>query len=183
MQYAVPFVSQYADIGDHEWRARGCGIAALKMVMDFWHTQDPRQRTASLDELLEAGRAVGAYRDGIGWVHRGLVDLAMHYGYAAFNIDAAPQSSMSRTPLETWGLVVAELQHGPIMTSVWRYMDPEPSGGHMVVVTDWTGELISYIDPIELTEREGRKVLTLDPFLRMFKQRFIVVRPYGILQK
>ena len=70
MLFDVPFVSQYADLGRHEWRARGCGIASLKMVLDFYGTH------ILLEELLSVGLELGAYREGIGWSHGGLVSIA-----------------------------------------------------------------------------------------------------------
>jgi hypothetical protein len=172
-QYEVPFFSQYSDIGNHEWRARGCGVAAVKMVMDFY----THEGTPSLEELLRTGLEHGAYREGIGWTHRGLVELARHYGYAAHNVDVAPTSPTPATPHEAFTLLLAELANGPVLASVWRQIDPQPSGGHIVVVTGWDGELIAFNDPIELSRSEGHKLLAREAFMRYFKQRFIVIRP------
>jgi hypothetical protein len=173
----VPFSSQYADLGDHEWRARGCGVASLKMMMDFWHGRNAANRTASLDELLRAGLAIGAHMKDIGWTHRGLVELAKQYGYEGYNMDLAPQSPNPKTLDQAWTSLVHELERGPVMVSVWRYFEPEPHGGHMVVVTGWDGQLVALNDPIEMSEREGRKLLALESFLHAFKQRYVVIRP------
>lgn len=176
MQHEVPFSSQYADLGHHEWRARGCGITALKMVMDYWHVRDQANRTESLDALLQAGLAQGAHIANIGWSHAGLVRLAKHYGYEGFHADWAQKGPTPKTPDDAWAALEAELEHGPVMASVYAGLDPDRAGGHIVVVTGFSDGLVAFNDPEEMTEREGRKFLTLERFLRGFKRRVIVIQ-------
>lgn len=171
MQYDVPFSSQYSDLGHHEWRARGCGIASLKMVMDFYHPGP------SLDGLLAVGREIGAYREGIGWTHRGLVELARRYGFDGFNADWAENGPTPKTADEAWQTLVAELAHGPVLASVFAGLDPARGGGHIVAVTGFHDGLVFFNDPEQLTEKEGRKALALAAFLPAFKRRYVVVRP------
>lgn len=171
MQYDVPFSSQYADLGHHEWRARGCGIASLHMVLKFCG------RPVPLDDLLQEGLAVGAYREGIGWTHRGLVELARRHGCHAYNIDVAPNSTTPKLADAAWGMLTTELEWGPVLASVHSRFDPTVPDGHIVVVTGWDGELVALNDPVELTEREGHKLLAAAVFRRAFKQRYIAVRP------
>src|ERR1043166_6349013 len=147
MQYDVPFSSQYTDLGHHEWRARGCGIASLKMAMDFYRPGP------SLDELLTVGREIGAYREGIGWSHRGLVELARRYGFEGFNADWAEKGPTPKTVQESCELLLAELQKGPVLASVFAGLDPERGGGHIVVVTGFQDGLIFFNDPEQLSER------------------------------
>jgi hypothetical protein len=179
MQYSVPYVSQYADIGDHEWRSRGCGIASLKMVMDFWHARDRRNRTAPLPELLGVGLDAGAYREGVGWLHRGLVAVATTYGYDGSNKDWADNGPTPKTADAAWDALAEALAHGPLLASVWSGLDPARGGGHIVVVDGWDGQLVSLADPEEMSEREGRKLMARAPFLKGFKKRAIIVRPKG----
>lgn len=162
--YDVPFSSQYTDLGHHEWRARGCGIASLKMVMDFWHAQNAAKQTVSLDELLQAGLARGAYLEHVGWKHRGLAELAQHYGYEAYNVEGA-----------SWEMLLAELERGPVLASVFSRFDPSSRDGHIIAVTGWDGALVAFNDPIKLDAREGKKLLALQTFLPAFKQRYIVI--------
>lgn len=169
--YDVPFTSQFADLGDHQWRARGCGIAALKMVMDFWGN------APSLDELLREGLVAGAYREGIGWSHRGLAMVAQAHGYQASNVDVAPASPTPETADQAWQMLIGELERGPVLVSVWRSLDPQPHGGHIVVLTGWDGTLVSFNDPIERSASEGQKVLVREVFMRLFKQRWIIIHP------
>jgi hypothetical protein len=175
--YNVPFSSQYADIGHHEWRARGCGIASLKMLFDYWHSLDANNKTTSLDELLQSGLSAKAYVEGVGWHHRGLAELGKAFGYGdSYNVDLAPNGPNPKTPEEAWAELAKELESGPVMASVWRHLDPTPSGGHIVLVCGWDGELVAIADPMEMTAAEGVKMMALRSFLHLYKQRHIVVR-------
>ena len=177
LHYEVPFSSQYTDLGDHEWRARGCGIASLKMVMDFWHMQHASNQTTELDALLQKGLAIGAYREGVGWTHRGLVQLAQTYAYTGFNVDCAPQSPTPHSAEQTWQMLSEALDQGPVLASVYSGLDPDRGGGHIVVITGVQDGLVLFNDPEQLTAHEGRRVLALEIFLRGFKRRYIVIRP------
>lgn len=175
--FIVPFSSQYTDLGHHEWRARGCGIASLHMVMAYWHALDGASPLPSFDRLLTRGRVIGAYREGVGWTHAGLVRLAREFGYEGFNADFAPKGTTPKSVDDAWGFLLAELERGPVLASVYAGLDPMRGGGHIVIVTGAQGELVFFNDPEEISEREGRKVLVLEAFLPAFKQRYIVIRP------
>jgi peptidase C39-like protein len=181
--YNVPFVSQYADLGHHEWRARGCGIASLKMVMDFWHQRDSANRIDSLDGLLRAGIQEGAYIEKIGWSHAGLVRLAKRYGYDGCNADWAEHGKTPQSPEKAWELLLRELQRGPVMASVYAGLEPERGGGHIIVITGYADGLVAFNDPEELNEQEGRKFLAHDRFLRAFKRRYIMVLPEDMVAR
>jgi len=175
--YLVPFISQYIDIGHHEWRARGCGIASLSMVMAYWHSCDSRHPMPALDILLKRGQEIGAYREGIGWSHAGLVRLASEFGYEGYNVDGAPQSPTPKSVDESWAHVLDELERGPILASVYAGLNPQRGGGHIIVITGFENGLVSFNDPEERTQQEGLRNLALNVFLPAFKQRFIVIRP------
>jgi len=171
MHHDVPFSSQYTDLGHHQWRARGCGITALKMVLDFYGT------AVALEELLNVGLEIGAYHQGIGWTHAGLVQIARRYGLDGFNVDWAESGPTPKTAEDAWEALAKELEHGPVMASMYAGLDPERSGGHIVVVTGCADGLVQFNDPEQMTEREGRRVLALETFLKAFKRRYIIVRP------
>jgi hypothetical protein len=181
MQYDVPFSSQYTDLGSHEWRARGCGIASLHMVMAYWHGCDLSWQLPTLNDLLERGRAIGAYREGIGWSHAGLVDLACRYGYNGYNMDFGPKSLDPKPPREAWDELLGALAGGPVMASVYAGLNPARGGGHIVVVTGVRNGLVFFNDPEEMNAWEGKRILSEDAFLRAFKLRAIIVRPAGRL--
>ncbi|MEK9208945.1 MAG: C39 family peptidase [Patescibacteria group bacterium] len=179
--YRVPFSSQYTDLGHHEWRARGCGITALKMVMDYWHGLNAVHRTATLEEVLAQGLRNGAYLPGVGWSHKGLVEVARHFGYTGFNVDYAPNGPTPKSLSEAWDLLVKEIESGPILVSVFAGLDPYRKGGHIVVLTGAHDGLVFLNDPEEMSEREGRKALALKAFLPAFKRRYIVIQPRSLM--
>lgn len=177
MLHDVPFVSQYQGITDPGWQYRGCGITSVKMMLDFWHSLDAAHRTDDLDSLLSQGLRSGAYLDNIGWRHRGLVDLARLYGYDGYNVDASEKGPMPRTPLSAWELLMRDLEKGPVLASVYRQLDPERGGGHIIIVTGYENGLVHLNDPEEFLAADGRKNMALEGFLPAFKNRFIVLRP------
>lgn len=81
MRHEVPYVSQYDESIPEEWRQRSCGIAALRMALG---AALPGQPLPTVPELIEEGVRMGAYVEGVGWRHDGLVQLAQHYGAHAF---------------------------------------------------------------------------------------------------
>lgn len=176
MRYNVPFVSQYEGITDPAWRWRGCGIVALHMVMRFWHSRNPLRAAPSVEALLGRGIEIGAYREGIGWTHRGLVDVARQFGYDGFNADHAPNSPTPKSAEEVWQLISDALREGPVLASVYHYLDPTHGGGHIIVITGVEDDLVSFNDPEEVNENEGKKFIARSRFLQGFKNRFIVIR-------
>ncbi len=176
--FNVPFVSQQV-YANPQRRRFGCGIASLKMVLDYWHEQDQANLTDEAELLYASGLAAGAFNPEFGWLHAGLAGLAAAHGYLAYNLDFGPKS---RSPLrgdQALAELTAELAAGPVIASAFRDFDPVQGGGHLVVVTGISGDAISLNDPEPDDELRGRRLLTQRDFLRGFKHRFIVVRPSG----
>ncbi len=75
----VPYHSQHAEDVEEVWRPRACGIASLRMALEaLGSTVDSTQ------ELIEHGLKLGAYIQGVGWKHQGLVELAEARGASAY---------------------------------------------------------------------------------------------------
>lgn len=177
MRYDVPFVSQYHDLADPEWQWRGCGIVALKMVLDYWHGRDDRNRTIGLDELHKKGLGIKAYKNGIGWSHAGLVQLGRDLGYEAYNRDWAPGGPTPKDSDAAWEALKLELKNGPVLGSVYSGFKRSRGGGHIVVLAGETDGLVFLNDPEERNEQEGRKAFAIPVFRKAFKRRYIVIRP------
>lgn len=174
----VPFFSQLADLKKESWQYRGCGVVSLKMVLEYWHRKDGRNVSPAVGILLETGLEIGAYQENVGWIHSGLVNIAKRFGYDGYNRDYAPISPTPLSPQATWEKFLVDFKTGPVMVSVFGDMDPKsPRAGHIVVVTDFHDGLVFYSNPEEMNEREGRKALALESFLKGWKQRYIVVHP------
>src|SRR5207244_292126 len=56
------------------WNIRSCGVACLKMVLDF-----RRVKTPDLYDLVKLGESKGAYGPN-GWIHDKLIELAKNFG-------------------------------------------------------------------------------------------------------
>lgn len=82
----VPFVSQYSLPRDKDGLSRACGLACLKMIIDF-RAEEP----IPLEDLLHESELVsGAYIPGIGWAHASLAIILRNH-----NIGAYPQEFRS----------------------------------------------------------------------------------------
>ena len=180
ISYAVVFKSQHIHIKHADWSYRGCGIAALSAVMDYWHKINNSNQTTTIDDLLERGLAQNAYRENIGWSHSGLALLACSYGYNSFNKDLAPQSPTPATPNEVFNQLIVHLNNGPVIASIFPQFDPTRGGGHLVIITGWDGIHIFINDPDEPNEASGRKQISREQFMKAFKQRFIVIQPSNL---
>jgi hypothetical protein len=179
MRYDVPFISQFTDITNSDWQWRSCGIAALKMVLDYWHACDSFNRTVDVDELHRIGIQESAYRPGIGWTHAGLAAAACRLGYTAYNRDWAEQGPTPKDEATAWHLTLEELTAGPVLVSVYSGFERSRGGGHIAVLTGHEDEVVFLNDPEQQCTREGVRVLALRSFLKAFKYRIIVVRPNG----
>ncbi|MFD0716113.1 C39 family peptidase [Paenibacillus sp. GCM10027626] len=90
VSYPIPFYSQRVDFNEDDlqgfkskqeaehWQVRGCGIASLKMIIDGFQKQRGLKLSDPYGELIYKGVEKGAYCDR-GWIHKGLVELAMEY--------------------------------------------------------------------------------------------------------
>lgn len=171
--YNVPFYSQHKHVPFVDWKNRGCGITALKMLLDFWHLKNPCNRTASLAELIRK-RTNGAFIKNVGWSHSGLVSIARNYGYDGFNKDLA---LLKIKPQQVFEQLKKDLEYFPVIASVWNNFNPVHQGGHLVVVTGINSDRIYLNDPKETNKKSGSKVLSKKEFIKAFKKRYVAIYP------
>lgn len=159
----VPFYSQFHDISAPEWQKLGCGIADLAMLIEFY-----KPGGVSVDTLLQEGIASGAYINGAGWSHGGLVLLAEKYGlsggaydFSLLNIDAA------------FLKLEASLSEGPVIASVYYKIEPGNPIPHLIVVNGIDGDRVYYNDP---SSGRGGESVSVNDFKQAWKKRFITVR-------
>ena len=172
IRYPVPFFSQYSDIKSHLWQYRGCGIVALKMILDFWHKNNKDLPSPAVENLLKEGLTAGAYIKDIGWSHSGLVEIGKKFGYSGYNKDLA------HIPVqEAWEEFNNDLKKYPIMASVYKRLNPKTNAGHIVVITGIDDSNLYLNDPLEGNEERGRQVIPIQQFIDGWKQRYIVVHP------
>lgn len=161
----VPFYSQLQDIKSLSWQKKGCGVASLAMLIEFYKPG----RSVSVNKLLEQAIASGAYQQNSGWKHKELALLSKKYGLEGKNYDLSSSDK---------NIAFAQfkdlLKDGPVMASVYYKFDPKSTIPHLVVINGIDGDTIYYNDPAE--HMAGKKISTAD-FLKGWKKRFIVVRP------
>jgi ABC-type bacteriocin/lantibiotic exporter with double-glycine peptidase domain len=168
----IAFISQHSDIDDPTWRYRGCGIAALKMLMNYWHAEHEANSSPDTNELLEAGLKLGAYLENIGWSHRGLINIAKKYNYTGYNVDEP-----NRDAEELYSEMLQVLDNMPLLASVYSKLNPSLGGGHIVVIAGIEGDNLIIYDPEESSPETGRILISKDKFLNGWKKRYIVIEP------
>lgn len=159
----IPFYSQFADIQSLEWKKKGCGIASLAMLIDFY-----KSNAVTPQKLLIQGINSGAYSDA-GWSHQGLANLVFKYGLEGKVYDLSKLDS--ETAFNQFEDIVKE---GPVIASVHYKFEPTNPIPHLVAITDIEGDTVFYNDP---ATNEGDKQISKDQFMKSWKKRFIVVRP------
>lgn len=165
---ALPAYSQYLDIRNKRWQYRGCGIIALKTVMDFWRSRE----VAPGRELFVKGIAIGGYRRGIGWTHLALQRLARRYRFRAYGVDVKEETTAA-----AMRHLRRDLQRGPVIASVWRGFSPKAVSSHLVVVYAMRRGVVFYHDPEGKSRRSIPRSAPFRRFAKGWKKLYIVVRP------
>ena len=160
----VPFYSQFSDISDPEWKKLGCGIADLAMLINFY-----KPGTVSVNELLQEGIAAGAFINGAGWSHQGLVSLARVYGFQGSTHDLSDlDMDAAFAEFEKF------IKNGPVIASVYYKFDPNSPIPHLAVINGIKEGVVYYNDPAGQSANEK---ISIADFMRGWKKRFIVIRP------
>lgn len=158
MRLDIPYYSQYRDVKDPEWQKRACGVVCLKMLLDARGVETP-----SLDEMIQAGVALGAYSEN-GWLHDGLIELGAKYGSELYrkefrkkDVDAETAERLNREGIDG---VLRELEAGrPVIVSAIKNFEISNKFHMVLVVGAETEEGIVkgfyYHDPDSYTETKG----------------------------
>lgn len=144
MKLDVPYYSQFLDLADQYWMPRACGMACLKMVLDFYiHAQSGGKKTPTLLEMCQTGEKEGGYGKS-GWFHDYFLKVAREYG---FNAERGEKID------GIMGLqkIHDELEAGhPVIVSVTKHILGQQKF-HMVVLTGYEEN-----DGTEFPERKGQ---------------------------
>ena len=149
--FFVPFYTQgvtaetYASEGYEtleeglSWTARSCGIASLRMAVDGIRGSRGLANCPCQAAVLRRGLERGAYKEGVGWIHQGLAELAAEYAVPA-------QARRGWAPEE----LRREIDRGnPCLVSVTPRFEgglpggggaSRPRGGHLVTVWGYEAE-------------------------------------------
>lgn len=110
------------------WSGRGCGMASLRMILEGFGCACGGQ-----GEMISKGLAAGAYKDGVGWIHGKLAEMAGDYGIFG-------EAKRGKTLAD----LQKDLENGFVcmasVTPYFRFGQPKPDGslygkgGHLVPV-------------------------------------------------
>ena len=164
MPYPVPLYSQINDISSIAWQQKGCGVADVAMIVEFY-----KPNTTTVQKVLEEGIKGGAYVKNVGWSHAGLAALAVKHGLVGKTVDL---SVLTREA--AFSQFKNTLKEGPIIASIHRGFDPKSPFGHLIVATGFDENFVYYNDP---GKREGNRKATISDFMKGWKKRLIVIRP------
>ncbi len=106
-----------------QWRLRTCGVASALMCIRHLG----RGQGVTVSDMLIEGLSIGAYRDGVGWIHSGLANLIIRRGLWAMPIGMPRETEAIRHYMGKTG--------APFIASVTRGLPTDGrKGGHLVVV-------------------------------------------------
>ena len=83
----INFYSQHSHEVDLDWRKKSCGIACVKMVIDYCGVSKPQ-----IMDLIEQGRYIGGYNPEYGWNHDSLVNILRNHGVSAYRQEFKSQN-------------------------------------------------------------------------------------------
>jgi uncharacterized protein YvpB len=163
MPYSVPSFSQISDISTASWKQKGCGVADVAMIVEFY-----KPNTTSVQKVLEEGIKSGAYVKNVGWSHDGLASLALKHGLVGKTVDLSVEKDTSA--FKEFKEIVED---GPVIASIHRGFNPKSRNGHLIVVTGFDDELVYYNDP---GKHDGIRTVAIADFIKGWKKKLIVIR-------
>lgn len=181
----VPYCSQYLDVGDEYWKNRACGMACVKMVLDFYKENAAVKHRVfdSLDELIKQGVAKNGYCEH-GWVHNVLVEIMKERGLEVFrkeykSADYDEQKKIIEQAIkETINFL---RKKRPVIISAVRNFSDEKKF-HMVILTGFQANKngvsgFYYNDPDAFNRKDGRnKFVPIDTFKKYWRKMSIYAK-------
>lgn len=172
MQLPVLYFSQYDSEIPEEWKKRSCGIVALRMALSREGKNNDIQSSWG---LVQEGVSIGAYKEGVGWKHAGLVDLAKRHGAHAF-----------RREFRSWFLktfyflaerhLLMSLQRG--IVPIVSLTVPDKNDTHLVPLIGYDDKGLIYHEPAAHTPEEGSaRHISYADFKKRWRKLAIFVDP------
>ncbi len=162
MKLDIPFYSQHDSNVPEEWRHRACGVVSLRMALE--------SKTGKVFEpkiLIEKGVEEGAYIQGVGWKHDGLVRLANENGCEAYR----KEFSDSAEGIEYLKQV---FDKGEIPIVSVRFVDSKDS--HLITLCGYTDEGFFYNDSAKMNETDGKGAfIKTEEFVQIWRKLAIFV--------
>lgn len=183
----IPFYTQRLDVGNYvaegfptlnkaeHWSERICGLACIKMVI-----AGLSGKNIPLHELLQEGLKINAYKENLGWVHQGLVDIAKYHGLRGGRESVKDDLGKIYAHLKRGEVVIPSVSPGLEGGKVYHLKSGKdyviPRGGHLVVVygatvKDQKVASLTLHHPSSEKEYEWENyTLTADEFMKSFSK-------------
>jgi hypothetical protein len=184
----MKYFSQQDESVSPDLRRKICGLACVKMIIDYYNPEQEKD----INELIEEGNLIGAYdenQNGGLWLHDGLVRLMRNYGISCY-----PQEFRSvKVNLETKEFEESKHEDALMQKGIEKIMRfvkkdkpiiasfkagfSENTDSHLVLITgmktkkDDNSPIFMVHDPISGPDLE----ITLDHFLKYWKKMVIFV--------
>ena len=162
--FTVPYYSQLRDITPLSWGKKGCGIASLAMLIDYY-----KPGTVNINTLLHEGINYGAYINDVGWSYAGLIGISRKYGLTGASYDLGGQSVTT-----AFAQFKKAVEKGPVMASVHYTFDPSNPIPHLVIVTGIKDGRLYYNDP---AFGKAGDSIPISQFTSSWKKRYIEFWP------
>jgi uncharacterized protein YvpB len=173
----IPHTCMHNDSIPEEWHIRVCGLACVKMILDY------RNIEVSLLDLLNEGQCIGAYNSSIGWDHNGLVRLLRNHGVLAYpqefrsvkvNLESGEMTdSTSNSNFLLKGILKIKESidmDNPVIVSVKEGFGDNKSP-HIILVVGYDDDNIYFNDPNNSNgEIKKAHPMTKERFLKYWRQ-------------
>lgn len=152
----LPFQSQNSDDVPKEWHHRACGIAAVKMLLDGYRTDDDgrpstknrKRDTLTMSDLINEGVALNGYTEH-GWLHDVLIKILNNHGVHAERREFRSSNPIEQKALVDQGLRIIRqnlIEGRPVIASVSASFG-QNIHSHLIVLCGWERDLIYFYDP------------------------------------
>lgn len=158
----VPYCSQRLDVSDSYWQNRACGMACVKMILDYYFSKNMGHLVSNnLDDLIKEGVGKKGYCER-GWIHDVLVGMMKERGLEVFrkeykSADENEQNNLVEKAIKEITNFLKEKR--PVIISAIKNFSEEKKF-HMVILTGFEkGENgvigFYYHDPDSFSIEEG----------------------------
>jgi uncharacterized protein YvpB len=167
----IKFVSQNSDEVPAEWHDKACGIACVKMILNFAGAE------FSIKDLINEGLEINGYTE-YGWDHESLVRLLRNHGVNSYRQEFRSNDKDIESRLRDDGVskIKSHIDNGqPVIVSVDKGFGNN-NHLHLILVTGYDDENFIYNDPDSRNgeEKEGATV-SEEEFLKYWRGLAIFV--------
>lgn len=148
------------------WNRKACGISCIKMVAEAFGKE-----VVSIGQLIREAVNIGAYKDGVGWIHFKIAEFASK----KFNLKASAERNISVDS------IIKIVEDGCLIIASVGFGFYRGNSGHLVVVLGYEmkeSSLSGFYVHHPSTKRELceiKKLIPIEKFVSSFSGNIIVL--------